>query len=181
MHAPEPNLRRPVVYQGVSIDESTDDYVFGTFENVMLYAWRRHTTPHSLDVAAAACDRARDLGPSGKHAIFGVAEESAVVPGRDMRTAMSHLINSRVGMLCASAFAFEGTGFRAATIRSVGIGLSILSRGLVPHRVFGTKRAGAEWIREEMQREGADCPDAESLLRAMESLRRCPVSRLSSL
>lgn len=170
---PEPQAAAPFPHRGLLVDESTDDYIFGNFENVVLYAWRRHTTPHSLEVASAACVRAQSVG-GGRFGLFGVAEESAIVPGRELRDSMGRLIDGQAGSLIASGFAFEGTGFRAATIRSVGIGLSLLMRGAVPHRVFGTKLAGADWLCAELRKIGAPCPDRRGLLDAMEHLRACP-------
>jgi len=153
------------------VDESTDDYVFGRLANVVLYAWRRETTPRSLRVAQASLELAREAG-GGKLFLAGVAEETAVVPGSELRAEISRLINRNAGALVASAFAFEGKGFRAAAIRSVGIGVSLLSRGAVPHRVFGTTTAGVEWAVEKMREAGAACPEPGQIVRAFAALRR---------
>ena len=74
--------------------------------------------------------------------------------------------------IIASAVVFEGTGFRASVIRSVVIGISMLSRPKCPHMVFASTSAGIDWLSQQLNANAGLRHSAASMRLAVDQLRQ---------
>ena len=71
-----------------------------------------------------------------------------------------------------AAIIVEGTGFRAATIRTLIAGLYLLQRTGYPHKIAATVADGVEWLLPTLKRAGvASTMSAGELVSAVESTR----------
>jgi hypothetical protein len=122
-----------------------DDALIGTWDDFFLLVWRRETT---LDAIAHANDLVRRF--RGQRAagigLFTVIAEGAPRPSADARRALAKMLESGEGQVLASVVVFEGDGFRAAAVRAVVTGLTLLARSSFPHRVFESRRDAARWL-----------------------------------
>ena len=66
---------------------------------------------------------------------------------------------------------FEGSGFRAAAVRSVVVGLTMLAKQGFPHKVFANLPDAADWLDAELAHTVADPFSARDLCRAIRELR----------
>ncbi len=83
---------------------------------------------------------------SGSLALLQVIGDHALPPDGAARAALAALLKANDTRLVV----FEGTGFRASVIRSVVIGISMLSRPKFPHTVFASTTAGVEWLSNQL-------------------------------
>ena len=82
----------------------------------------------------------------GSVALLQVIGDQATPPDASRASALATMLKDNEQRIVASAVVFEGAGFRASVIRSVVIGISMLSRPKCPHMVFASPEAGIEWL-----------------------------------
>jgi hypothetical protein len=90
-------------------------------------------------------------------------------PSRPHVESAEHLWKSRI---IASAVVFEGTGLRASMIRSVVIGIAMLSRPKCPHTVFESTTAGSAWLSQHLKASGSPHHSAEAMELAIAQVRQ---------
>ncbi len=120
-----------------TIQAATKDYLFATWERVMLALYCGETTSLSVRVGQRIFDEHAKSFPDGI-LLLTVVEEQAPMPTSDARDALGQLLKSGTGRTRRSAVVYEGNGFRAATVRSVVTGITVLSRPPFPHKIFAT-------------------------------------------
>ena len=82
----------------------------------------------------------------GGIAVFVSIAEHAGVPSGPARTDLARLLRDHAPSIRASTVAVEGSGFRAAAIRSVLAGISLFVRPGYPHRVTDSLLASVDWL-----------------------------------
>jgi hypothetical protein len=104
--------------------------------------WRKETRAEDVVKLGSELDkRARAYGRS--IGAFMVVEENAPLPSSAARRAMAEsLTRAAVAFL---AVLFEGNGFRAAAVRGVVTGVSLLSPPPYPYKAFGKLEEAAAW------------------------------------
>ena len=124
------------------------DVAIGTGNDLYVVIWRDRTTHEGIHAIAQtfsdyARNRAREI------ALITIIEQNAKMPSSECRTELAQTLAATSPYVLISAVAFEGSGFVAAGIRSVVIGLTMLARQEFPHRVFSTVALAADWIEAE--------------------------------
>lgn len=71
------------------------------------------------------------------------------MPPSDARESIAGFLRDASDYIQASGVVFEGTGFRAAAVRSVVVSLTMLARQQYPHKVFATLEETALWLERE--------------------------------
>jgi len=128
----------------------TPDYAFGSWEDLFFCCWRVHTTLAGAEEAMAYCEGFAASRPAGI-GMLTIVEANAPAPNNDARHAIARFLRSAT-YLRASAVAFEGSGFRAAVVRSVVSGLTMLARQPFEHKVFDSVATAAGWLIPELAR-----------------------------
>ena len=127
------------------IIELTDDHIVATWQNVVILVWKRETTTAALDALRKAHDQV-----AAKHegAVFllTIVEERAPMPPSATRDALAGFLKMLERSVELSAVVHEGAGFRAAAVRSVVTGVSLVARLPYPHKVFATVAEAAAWF-----------------------------------
>ena len=72
----------------------------------------------------------------------------------------------------AAATVVEGTGFRAAAVRTALASMFLIARPSFPHKVFGDLSEGAGWVVATGSRAAPVGASSEDILRAVEVIRR---------
>jgi hypothetical protein len=98
-----------------------------------------------------------------------VLEAAAKMPSAESRAGLADFMHGYRDRFRASALAFEGTGFRAASIRAVVTGLSALARHSFPHAVFASVPEALAWPPMAPLESGTDAVAMAELLREFRS------------
>lgn len=124
---------------------ATNNHILATWRNVVILVWRKDTTLEGVADAQRTYD---DLAREHANGIFlmTIVEFGAPMPPPDVRDALATFLASGAGHTILSAVAHEGTGFRAAAVRSVVTGLAVLAKLPYPHKVFATADEACAWF-----------------------------------
>jgi hypothetical protein len=146
------------------------DYCVATWGDVFIVIWRQETrldAARGLDALLAAFGKERPRGCG----LLTVVEQDAPMPTSEVRAAIAKFLNNGGGTIKSSAVAFEGTGFRAAAVRGVVTGLTMLARQPYPHRVFATVQDALTWLSSSLRETAQLELDANSLVEELRALR----------
>ncbi|MEO8801082.1 MAG: hypothetical protein ABI551_24535 [Polyangiaceae bacterium] len=123
----------------------TNDHLIGTWRNVVIIVWKQETTLAGVDAGQKAYDDLAKANPSGVF-LLTIVESGAPMPSSSVRDALARFLANGNGRTLLSGVAHEGTGFRAAAVRSVVTGLAVLGQLPYPHKVFATVNEAAAWF-----------------------------------
>lgn len=123
------------------------DHISGWWRDVHFVFWHAETrlaTVHALrdELARLVAER-----PDGL-AVFGLIAPGVALPSGDARAEMARILRDHASSIRASCVVVEGSGFRAAAVRSVLTGISFVVRPGYPHRVTDSLVAGTDWMTE---------------------------------
>src|SRR6185369_806476 len=110
----------------------------------LVVLWHTDTSIEAVrELASLVAGQAAESGSVG---LLQVIDERATPPDVNVRTALADMLKANEARIFASAVVFEATGFRASVVRSIVVGISMLSRPKCPHTVFGSVREGIAWL-----------------------------------
>jgi len=110
------------------------DYALAHWQQIFAVIWRRETTVEGADDLRASCTAFARTQPRGI-GLLTVVESGAPMPPAPARRAIADFLASGSTFIKCSAVVFEGSGFRAAAVRSVVTGLTLMARQAYPHKV----------------------------------------------
>ncbi len=159
--------------------DADDDCIIGHWRKLALVVYRRETTLAMVSrLSALVRERAKRGNP-----FFGgiaVVEEHSPLPPAEVRNRIAQDVLLASGWKI-SALVYEGSGFRAAAVRGVILGIGLLAKPPFPHRSFATVGSAAEWIADRAGELGANNLSATGICSAMEHLREPSALRLSAV
>ncbi len=123
----------------------TADHLIGTWRNVVILVWKQETTLAGVNAAQKVYDDLTKANPSGVF-LLTIVESGAPMPSSAVRDALARFLATGNGRTLLSGVAHEGTGFRAAAVRSVVTGLAVIGQLPYPHKVFATADEAAAWF-----------------------------------
>ena len=147
------------MHPGTQIERATTDYALATFRDLYIVIWRRNTTMASVRAVRRGALAFADQRPKGI-ALLTIIEEEAPMPPSEPREALALFMRDAGDHIKASGVVFEGTGFRAAAVRSVVVGLTMLARQKYPHKVFAELEETTAWMERELAAVGLTQPFA---------------------
>ncbi len=127
------------------IHDSTPDHVFATWKRVAIAIIRVETTLDGVKKLRQLCDAMGRQHPGGM-LLLSIVEPDAPMPPPEVRSAMASFLAGLAGQVVASAVVYEGGGFRAAAVRGVVTGLSLVNKLPYPHKIFSTVNAAVNWF-----------------------------------
>jgi hypothetical protein len=134
----------------------------------LVVLWQTETRAQAVvELATLLGSYATELGSVGLLQVIG---DHATPPDSATRAALASMLKAHETRIVASAVVFEGVGFRASMIRSIVIGISMLSRPKCPHTVFASTKEGIAWLSGQLDDSPRDC--ADQLRLAVERLRQ---------
>lgn len=112
------------------------DYCVAVWHRTVIHIWRGEPTGPAVARLVEAC---KSLLASGSDVTcVGVIERSSPAPDEAARTALARWSRDVVPKMAGAVFVAEGSGFRAALVRGVGVALTTLVPHRVPFKFFGT-------------------------------------------
>jgi len=146
------------------------DYCLATWHEIFILIWRHETTLDGLRALDHALRDHERTYPGGC-GLLTIIEQGAPMPSSDVRTAMARFMTEAARIIKSSAVTFEGAGFRAAAVRGVVTGLTMLARQPYPHKVFATVDEAARWLSGSLKATAQVAIDSSALLGALGALR----------
>lgn len=141
------------------------DHALASWESTFVIWWRFDTTQAAVDRLHTElgnfCEN--HVAPS----VLTIIGSGAQLPPTEVRERLAAILRDHAHVV-ASAVVFEGTGFRAAAVRSVVTGLSLIARQPFPHRIFAEVHEAALWLAREQHKPTSE---ATGLIQAIEYLR----------
>ncbi|MBV1860269.1 MAG: hypothetical protein KUG77_17780 [Nannocystaceae bacterium] len=127
---------------------ATPDFALGYWRDVFICSWRVRTTMEGAGQLVKHCAEFGTTRSSGI-GLLTIIEANAPAPENDARAAIADFLGS-AAYIRGSGVAFEGTGFRAAAVRSIVSGLTMLARQPYEHKVFDAVPATMTWLVPEL-------------------------------
>ena len=150
------------------------DLAIGASKDLLFTLWRHRTTIEGVQVLANALQH---FATSRTKAIGLVTiEPQAKMPEAGSREQLARMLKDASEHVLISGVAFEGSGFVAASVRSVVVGLTLLARQTYPHRVFPNVKEASFWIELESEKLGSRF-DSEETQAQVASFRRLVTMR----
>lgn len=110
------------------------DFALASWKQVFTVIWRRETTMEGAESLRSECRQFAERHPRGI-ALLTIVESGAPLPSSGPRKAIAEFLGEASSFIKCSAVIFEGSGFRAAAVRSVVTGLTLMARQKYPHKV----------------------------------------------
>jgi hypothetical protein len=148
----------------------TPDYCIATWNAILILIWRAETTLDAVVAVRRELDALGRVFPSGI-GLLTIVEQAAPVPPGEVRSALARVLADYGASIRHSAVVHEGSGFRAAAIRGVVTGLTMLARPPYPHKVFAAIEEGCAWLAHGLATRAGWDVDGEQLLLAVNDLR----------
>ena len=128
----------------VRILRSEASHAMAFVGRTLVVLWQTETRAEAVvDLTTLLAGRAAEFGSVGLLQVIG---DRATPPDSSVRAALAAMLKDHEQRIVASAVVFEGAGFRASVVRSVVIGISMLSRPKCPHTVFASTKDGIAWL-----------------------------------
>lgn len=121
------------------------DHIVGSWRDVHFVFWHGETRMPAVHALREDLARMAASHPGGL-AVFVLIAERVTLPPGDARSELARMLREHAPTIRASCVAVEGSGFRAAAIRSVLAGISFVVRPGYPHRVTDSISAGVDWV-----------------------------------
>ncbi len=164
---PDPALR---------VVQTDYDHAKGVAYNLVLLVWRRHTLLQPYRAAMDLVTEHAQKHPGGV-GVMQVVELDAVPPDAETRKAFNEFMKlPGVAHFCVT---HEGTGFKAASVRAIVSGVTVLSRPIFPHAVHSSVSDASSWAAAQ-NRDVGGTTDARAIERALQALRRLHLQKYPS-
>ena len=157
------------------LHQVTEDHIIFSWDRCLGLVWKRETTVAGMEAYTQVYRELSLRFPSGIY-LMTVVEQDASMPGYDAREAVAVFMRAGAGRIRMSAVVHEGAGFRAAAVRSVVTGFTMLAKVPYPHRIFATVEQGAKWLGTTKYRD----VDEEYSVQAVHDARRRAEEQLAS-
>jgi hypothetical protein len=122
--------------------EEKKDYVLASWQQVFAVVWRKETTLEGVSALRGECRTFATKHPRGI-GLLTIVSAGAPMPASPVRQAVADFLAQGGAYITCSAVLMEGTGFRAAAVRSVVTGLTMLAKQAYPHRVCSVHDAAS--------------------------------------
>jgi hypothetical protein len=123
---------------------SSADYTSARYQDLVLQLWHRDTTLDGVAALRAAIGQVARESAEGLRLLI-VVEPGASMPPAESRAGIAAFMRDYAKNIRATSLAFEGTGFRAASVRAVVAGLNVLANHPFPYKVFATIGEALWW------------------------------------
>lgn len=127
------------------IKEATSDHLIATWRDLLIVFWYGQTTLRGVQAYARAAEDLATANPEGILQLT-ITDQDAPIPEGAIRAELATTLRTYADRTRCAAIVCEGTGFRAASVRSVMTAVSLFSRPAFPHKLFGTVVQAAEFL-----------------------------------
>jgi hypothetical protein len=156
------------------IVEKEEDYVVASWQQIFAVVWRHETTLKGVQTLHDECRKFATKHPQGI-GLLTIVSAGAPMPTSPVRQAVADFLAQGSAYIKCSAVLMEGTGFRAAAVRSVVTGLTMLAKQAYPHRVCSVHDA-VSMLAQTLSAASGRAIDSAALRVAIDDLRQRTVA-----
>lgn len=127
-----------------TIQEVDANFCIASWRQLFVVIWRHDTNAEGL--AALRRTFAQFAATHSPIGLLTIVEAKAPLPPAQVRSGLASFLTEQGAHIKRSAVVFEGEGFRAAAVRGVVTGLTMLARPPYPHKVFGSIDDACAWL-----------------------------------
>ncbi len=151
----------------LDVRSTTQHHCFATWDRVLVIIWRREVTLEGL-VALTKIGKAFVHANSTPVCSLTIVESTSPPPSDKVRGTMSAFYREVAPFMKDQIVVPEGSGFRSALVRSIGVALSAISPKSVPFKFVGGLDEAALLLQPHLSRTAGG---AEGLKNALRELR----------
>ena len=122
----------------ISVDA---DLALGVWNRTVVHIWRGAPTVENVAKMVASCQKLIDAG--GGVTCIAIVERGSPAPGEVARHALAAWSRDIVPKMASAVLVAEGSGFRSALVRGVGVALTTLMPHKVPFKFASSVEEGA--------------------------------------
>lgn len=153
-----------------NIVERDHNYILASWQQIFAVVWRSDTTLDGARALQRECSKFATWHPRGI-GLLTIVSEKAPMPASPVRQAVASFLTQGSSYIKCSAVLMEGTGFRAAAVRSVVTGLTMLAKQTYPHRVCSVPDA-VSLLSHELHVASGQAVNPTALRAAIDELRQ---------
>jgi hypothetical protein len=116
------------------------DYMLASCGPIFIVEWRANTPLQGCLALRKECEEFAKMRPNGI-GLLTIIQALAPPPGASERVAIAEFLRAGSSYIRGSAVVIEGQGFRAAFVRGVVTGLTLLAKQAFPHKVVSMDEA----------------------------------------
>lgn len=125
---------KPPIVDSARLVERHPEFSVGVWRNLLVPVWLSRTTVSAAQKAIAQSEKLIRAYPQGIAMLTLIGNDAGKPDSAAVKLLAEHM--SRIaGHIKHSAVVFEGVGFRAAFIRAINTGLTLLANHPYPHRM----------------------------------------------
>lgn len=144
------------------------NHVIATWDCVLLQLWRGEATTGAMQRLGEAGRALVAAHPGRDCCSLSIIEASSPPPSEEVRPLLAAVYRELGPSMRHQLFVAEGSGFRAAIVRGVGLAVSALAPSLLPFKFASSIEDAAETLRPTLS---ARSGGARALLEAVSLLR----------
>ena len=120
------------------------NFCIASWRQVFAVIWRHETTMAGVLALRSTFSAFVATNPAVR--LLTIVEARAPLPTAQVRQGLADFLGQQGAHIKRSAVVFEGEGFRAAAVRGVVTGLTMLARPPYPHKIFGKLSDASVWL-----------------------------------
>lgn len=154
-------------------------HIVVSYDNVMVILWRGVTEPATCRRLYALAAQISKAHGGAKVSAVSVVERGAAMPSSEAREALSLLHEDPLGIAHRSASVFPESGFLAASIRSIVLGVMQRAGRRGGHNLFQRLDKALLWVTEGLSTAQWGTVSVPKLIQELENLRGKTASRVA--
>lgn len=119
---------------------SEDGYTVAVWEKTLIQIWRKDPTPDAIIKIARV--GARLVAESNQATTISIVEGTSGPPNEATRAELAKFTRDSVSKMAGAVIVTEGSGFRSAVVRGVGVTLTALAPHKVPYKFVSSVAEG---------------------------------------
>jgi hypothetical protein len=150
----------------LEVRSTTPHHCFATWDRVLVIIWRRDVTPEGLETLAKV-GKAFVHSSSAPVTSLTIVESTSPPPSDKVRGVMSAFYREVAPFMKDQIVVAEGSGFRSALVRSIGVALSAISPKSLPFKFVGGIDEAATLLQPHLTRSAGGAEGLKSALREL--------------
>ncbi len=122
------------------IHVSEESHIIAVWEKTLIQIWRKDPSPDAI--VRTARIGARLVSESNQATHISIVEATSGPPNEQARAELAKFTKDSVSKMAAAVIVTEGSGFRSAVVRGVGVTLTALAPHKVPYKFVSSVTEG---------------------------------------
>lgn len=139
------------------------DFCIAVWQQTVIHVWRGAPTPENVATMVRTCNELLGNG-RGPVTNLGIVERSSPPPEQPVRAALAEWSRDVVPKMAGAVLVAEGSGFRAALVRGVGLALTTLMPHRIPFKFVGSLEEAVEHLAPKLRPASGGAPALKTVV-----------------